>query len=77
MSLSVGKIAGIGLGLVLLLLGAVGGFSYWDTEQLQETARWVAHTHEVLGQIEGLRSALLDAEAGVRGYVLTGEESYL
>jgi signal transduction histidine kinase/CheY-like chemotaxis protein len=77
MRMTVGKVVGPGFGLAFLLLGAVGGFSYWNTAQLEDTARWVAHTHEVLGQLEALLSEVEDVEAGARRYVITGDRGGL
>ncbi|TZF87712.1 sensor domain-containing diguanylate cyclase [Cognatilysobacter lacus] len=37
------------------------------------SARWVSHTHQVLGQIESLRSALDSTESAARGYRLSGD----
>ncbi|HEY4589560.1 MAG TPA: CHASE3 domain-containing protein, partial [Thermoanaerobaculia bacterium] len=45
--------------------------------RLIENERWVTHTHEVLNELEGTLSALKDAETGERGYLITGDESYL
>ena len=44
---------------------------------LIETSRKVAHTHEVLTDIEGLMSIMKDAETGQRGFLVVGEEDYL
>jgi PAS domain S-box-containing protein len=38
---------------------------------------WVAHTREVLSDLEVTQSLLQDAETGQRGYLLTGELKYL
>jgi PAS domain S-box-containing protein len=44
---------------------------------LKESFGWVEHTNEVLRNISGAERALLEAESGERGYLLTGENSYL
>jgi len=64
-----------GLTLGVLLVGGVQGLT--NAQQLVENGRWVAHTHEVFGKIEGLLSNLKDAETGQRGYLLTGDQKYL
>ena len=38
---------------------------------------WVDHTYRVLGEIDHEMRQLVEAEAGVRGFVLTGQEEYL
>ncbi len=70
------KIAAAAL-LTLLVIGAVCLLSYQRVRQANETARMVAHTYEALTQLNAALAALTDAEAGVRGYLLTGESSYL
>jgi methyl-accepting chemotaxis protein len=74
---NVGMKIGTGFGLALAILVAIGTVSYRSTEKLTETAEWVTHTHQVLEALESVFSTMKDAETGQRGYVLTGEESYL
>ena len=38
---------------------------------------WVAHTWQVLNQIERITGSLKDAENGDRGYLISGDEAYL
>src|SRR5947209_20224148 len=77
------KIAG-GFGLTLAILIIIGYLSYRGTTQLAETGQFVietnqmvAHTYEVLASLEELLSLMKDAETGQRGYLLTGDLSYL
>jgi two-component system, LuxR family, sensor kinase FixL len=44
---------------------------------LRDSFAWVEHTNEVLRGISACERALLEAESGERGYLLTGESSYL
>ncbi len=64
-------------GLILAFALADAVVSYRMALRLVENARWVVHTHEVLSELEGTLSALKDAETGERGYLITGDESYL
>ncbi len=64
-------------GLVLAFALADAVISYRATLRLIENERWVAHTHQVLNELEATISALKDAETGQRGYLVTGDESYL
>jgi len=64
----------------LLAVGAVVIIALLSYQSLQATAassRTLAQTIEVLGQLNTLLSTLKDAETGQRGYLLTGNESYL
>src|SRR5207249_5025185 len=44
---------------------------------LDKNEQQVAHTHEVIGELEALLSTLKDAETGQRGYLLAQDEKYL
>jgi methyl-accepting chemotaxis protein len=77
MNWNVGTKIGAGFGVALAIFVIVGIVSYRNVEQQTEDAQWVAHTHEVLETLTKVMSALQDAETGQRGYVITGEESYL
>jgi len=66
-----------GFGSALLVLGVVGAISYQSTARFAEDARWVTHTHEVIETIEAILFAVRNAESGVRGYVLAGDERFL
>jgi methyl-accepting chemotaxis protein len=68
-------IAGFGLAALTLLL--IAGVSYRNANLLIDTERWVGHTHQVRTEFADLLSEVKDAETGQRGYLLTGEESYL
>jgi methyl-accepting chemotaxis protein len=67
----------VGFALPILLIISLGSFSYRTSRQQIETARWVAHTHEVIAKITNLLSSLKDAETGQRGFIITGSEVFL
>src|SRR5258708_5469406 len=77
MKWSIGSKIGSGFGLALAVLMVVGAVSYNSTTKLIDSAEWVRHTHEVLNGADNTLSSLKDAETGQRGYLITGEESYL
>src|SRR5579863_5215404 len=66
-------IAGFGTALVIL----VGVLSYRSMVRSDEDRQWVTHTHQVLEKLDAVLTNMLDVETGTRGYVLTGESSYL
>ena len=68
-------IAGFGIALAILIL--VGVLSYRTMVRNDEDRQWVTHTHQVLEQVDLLLTDLLNAETGERGFILTGEESFL
>ncbi len=71
-----GKLAaGFALGPIVLLI--VGWIVYTSTEGLVERRNQLQQSYMVLQQAALLSRLLVDAETGQRGYVLTGEDSYL
>ncbi|MGA9769106.1 MAG: CHASE3 domain-containing protein [Blastocatellia bacterium] len=64
-------------GLVLLVLAVNAFISISAARTLVKNEELVAHTHEVIAQLEATLSSIKDAETGQRGYLLTGRETYL
>jgi signal transduction histidine kinase/CheY-like chemotaxis protein/CHASE3 domain sensor protein len=63
------------LPLVVGLVSAaafIGFFLYFLT-----VSQWVDHTHQVIGEMNELTTLEGDMEASARGYLLTGDESFL
>jgi PAS domain S-box-containing protein len=67
----------LGFTLALGCLAIIVLVSYLSLARLNENAAWVEHTHEVLGGLDALLAAATDSETAERGYVITGDESYL
>ena len=66
-----------GFAIATAILVFVGWQSYQNTARFAEASEWRKHTYEVLRNLDQTVAQLTDAETGQRGYVLTGEESYL
>ena len=77
MKFNVGIKIAAGFGLVLAIFVVIGTISYRATSELIGASDWSQHTYEVVGQLEKTLSLLQDVETGQRGYVITGDESYL
>ncbi len=77
MQISIEKKSLVGFGLATAVLVGINALSYWSFNKNRETAHWVAHTHQVRQNIEATLADIEEAEAGQRGYVITGFESYL
>jgi PAS domain S-box-containing protein len=60
-----------------LLAIAVTVSSFWSFKQAEKAAETREHSNLVLNRADDLLSALKDAETGQRGYLLTGDESFL
>jgi PAS domain S-box-containing protein len=67
----------LGLGLALVFLAITGIYSSRESVESIDAARQVNHTHEVLEQLTTTLSLVIDGEAKRRGYVLTGDPSFL
>src|SRR5579859_5712153 len=67
----------IGFGLSLLILVITSVASYSSIQNLMDGAGRVDHTDSVLIKIDRIVAVLRDAESGQRGYLLTGDESFL
>jgi len=67
----------LGFTFALGCLAIIALASYLSLARLHENAAWVEHTHEVLGGLDALLAAVTDSETAERGYIITGDESYL
>src|SRR5712672_225135 len=74
---TVGKKLAVSFGLAASILVVIAAVSYRNAYRLIENDAWVAHTHQVRTELADLLSQLKDAETGQRGYIITGDESYL
>src|SRR5713101_4540924 len=66
-----------GFVIATAILVFVGWLSYRNTARFAEADAWQNHTYEVLNTLNVTVARLVDAETGQRGYLLTGEDSYL
>jgi PAS domain S-box-containing protein len=69
--------AQIAFGSAIVILLAMGAFSYYSMVESSESNRWARHTDEVLASLQQLLIATTRVESSSRGFALSGEESYL
>jgi PAS domain S-box-containing protein len=67
----------LAFGSAILTLLAVGAISYHGLAVSAESGRWVRHSHEVLENLQELLSATNGIDSSYRGFVLTGNETYI
>ncbi len=60
-----------------LIVFIVAIASFRNSEKFLDTAQWVAHTHEVLYELEQILVSVTESETGARGFAITGNEDYL
>lgn len=65
------------LGLASLILVSLNVLFYWSFINQKQTTERVAKSRVILQKLESLLSTVKDAETGQRGYLLTGQTSYL
>lgn len=61
--------------LLLLIVGGLAYlllFTYQNIQRNKESFQWVTHSHEVIENINAVRSSILDVESQLRGYVISG-----
>lgn len=63
--------------IALIAVSILGTVSYQAVSRLGKGFALVSHTEEVIASIRSVLVSLGQAEAGQRGYVLTGQDSYL
>lgn len=67
----------IGLAAALLFFAISGVLTYFNFQGIREANQKIVQTHQAIVSLQSLFSKLQDAETGQRGYLLTGEVSYL
>jgi CHASE3 domain sensor protein len=67
----------LGLSLPLLALVVISWLAHQTTVQFRESFNWVTHAYKIFNVLEQTESHIVDAEAGRRGYLLTGRADYL
>jgi methyl-accepting chemotaxis protein len=72
-----GKKIGAGFAVAFALLAVIGLVAYRSIDSLANTSYLVAHTHQVLESVADVLIQLRDAETGQRGFIITGDDSFL
>jgi CHASE3 domain len=70
-----GRVSGFVIALGLFVGAAVA--LNLNLSRLRDSFAWVEHTNEVLRNVSASERALVEAELGERGYLPTGDASYL
>ncbi|MCX7285555.1 MAG: CHASE3 domain-containing protein [Novosphingobium sp.] len=68
-------VLGLTIGIAFFVISAV--MAYFNIENVRSSEREIRRTHAVLTTLDDVLAAVLDAETGQRGYLLTGRETYL
>lgn len=68
-------LTGFGISLLFVLISAIT--SYFSIQSMDNDSSWESHTYEVIDHAQNLEVKILNAETGLRGYVLTQRPQYL
>ncbi len=63
--------------LAAVLIVANAALAFHAEQVLSESERWVTHTLEILVDLERVLRTSFDAESSARGYILSGDETFL
>lgn len=61
----------------MMVTTALAALLLWESFDLNRSLQWVDHTDQVLDQSGRLLKLLIDVETGMRGYLVTGDETLL
>src|ERR1035437_5785906 len=61
----------------MVVTAALAALLLWETFDLNKSLQWVDHTDRILDQSGQLLMLLIDMESGTRGYIATGDETFL
>ena len=77
MQLSLEKRIGVAVALVLSLLLGIGFVSHRSSTEFIHSSAQMVHSRQVRGSLQHILSLLEEIESSQRGYVITGESSFL
>ena len=67
----------VSTGVSLLILIVSSTASYISIKNLLDSNAMVNHTQEVIYQVNYTKSIIVDAQLGLRGYLITGQQAFL
>ncbi|MBI4726295.1 CHASE3 domain-containing protein [candidate division TA06 bacterium] len=73
----VSRPVGLGFGLVFFILLVVGMISIQSVTMMNESARGIEHTHQVIQELEQYRAKMKTAESAQRGYAISEKAVFL
>ena len=68
-------LTGFIVSLAFVMISSIS--SYLSIQKSDEDSAWQSHTYEVINKVQEMQTYLLNAESGLRGYVITEKETYL
>jgi methyl-accepting chemotaxis protein len=72
-----GRKIAVGFAVAFALLAGIGTVAYQSIDTITKTSHWVAHSQTVRDHIQKIVTDMNNAESLQRGFIITGEESFL
>lgn len=63
--------------LVIAVAFATSALTWRNLSTLEQNNQWTDHTHKVMAQASAIGAAMVDAETGIRGYLISGADNFL
>lgn len=63
--------------LVIAVAFATSALTWRNLSTLEQNNQWTDHTHKVIAQATAIGAAMVDAETGIRGYLISGADNFL
>lgn len=63
--------------LVMVVAFATSALTWRNLSTLEQNNQWTDHTHKVIAQATAIGAAMVDAETGIRGYLISGADNFL
>lgn len=63
--------------LVIAVAFATSALTWRNLSALEQNNQWTDHTHKVIAQASAIGAAMVDAETGIRGYLISGADNFL
>lgn len=63
--------------LVIAVAFATSALTWRNLSTLEQNNQWTDHTHKVIAQANAIGAAMVDAETGIRGFLISGADNFL
>ncbi len=67
----------LSVGIVLAMMLVVSVVIFFSVNSLQNTSKWVEHTHKVIANGNQLVAEMVNMETGMRGFLAAGKDEFL
>ena len=75
--LSIGRKFGLTFAALVLISVMMSVVSFLSLREIKEQVGRTAHTHKILAHADHMLAAVIDQETGMRGFLVSGDESFL